>query len=176
MPVAATHVHFYSSAFKRMWNAELGHLSAATPSLDRGHAAQLQSETYMSTSVICWHINLYKLVYLSSKGNTVAQGFHPSVHCFVVHFVTATSLWSGWSNVPVTPPQPPDAPSLSVQIEQDCFQTQLGGHRVLLSCGCRHFLSCRISTTFVPQLELLACAIPKSKFLKNLCHRVQISP
>lgn len=43
---------------------------------------------------------------------------------------------------PLSPPQSPDAPSVSAQIEQECFpRSQLSEYGVQLSCGCRRALT-----------------------------------
>lgn len=43
---------------------------------------------------------------------------------------------------PPSPPQSPDVPSVSAQIEQECFpRSQLSEYRVQLFCGCKDFLS-----------------------------------
>lgn len=122
----------YTVWFKRTWSAETGCLKAATTLPDCSHIPQLQSHM--------WFVDTLSLFYVSRKVGSATL----MCEAFIIEFIAALChqplIWV--VQHPLSPPQSPDAPSVSAQIEQECFpRSQLSEYRVQLFCGCRHFLS-----------------------------------
>lgn len=98
---------------------------------DCSHIPQLQS--YM------WFVDTLSLFYVSSKVGSTTLMREDSIIEFIAVLCHQLLIWV--AQHPLSPPQPP-APSVSGQIEQECFpRSQLSEYRVQLFCDCRHFLS-----------------------------------
>lgn len=93
--------------------------------------------------MICWHIS-QTLWYTDIKHYVIGKVGNSSLkrEASILEFFAVLChqplIWV--VQHPPSPPQPPDASSVSAQIEQECLaRSQLSEYRVLLSCGCRHF-------------------------------------